>query len=76
MTDSDTSTRITLGVLREALISVMDLGGAWGQNMHESKEVLIQAPDGTYHQVAQVAASFVAGRFVLTIKAGDPDDRQ
>jgi hypothetical protein len=62
---------LCVGALREALIDAMDLGGAWGANLHESKDVVIQAGD-QFWSLGQVAVSFRAGRSVLVLKAVTP----
>lgn len=62
---------LSIGALREALIEVMDLGGAWGQNMHESKPAVIQIGDSYWH-LGTVKSSFQGGRFVLILEAGEP----
>jgi hypothetical protein len=59
---------LSAGALREALISAMDLGGACGANLHESKDVVIQAGD-QFWSLAQVAVSFRGGRLILLLKA-------
>lgn len=64
---------LSIGALREALVSVMDLGGAWGQNLGESKEVLLRVHGLTF-PLRQVAASFHEGRFVLMLDGGEADD--
>lgn len=62
---------LSAGALREALISAMDLGGAYGQNLSASKDVVIQAGE-QFWSLAQVAVGFRAGRFVLVLKASTP----
>lgn len=64
---------MTAGTLREGLVSAMDLGGAFGANLHESKEVLVRVGDveGKHHYltVEHVAVAFVGGRFVFVVQA-------
>jgi hypothetical protein len=63
---------MNIGQLREALIDLMDLEGAWGTNLHESKEALIQVGDQCW-ALGRVKASFYAGRFVVILEAGARD---
>lgn len=63
---------MNIGELREALITVMDLGGYFGENLHESKEVLLHVGD-TYFHVANVGGEFNNGRCTFVILAGPPD---
>lgn len=70
MADLHGEERLSVGALREALIDVMELGGAWGGNMHESKEVLLRTPDGSLLPLVSVSAAFVEGRFVLVLDGG------
>lgn len=58
----------SIGELREDLAQFTDLGGFLGQNMHESKEVLIRVGDRTL-PVKQVAATFYDGAFVILLEA-------
>jgi hypothetical protein len=62
----------SIGALREALISAMDLGGVAGNNLHESREALIEA-DGDYWRIDRFVVEFRNGRFVFVLKAGEPD---
>jgi hypothetical protein len=59
---------LSTGALREALISAMDLGGAYGANLSGTKDVVIQVGE-QFWSLGQVAVSFRAGRFVLLLKA-------
>ena len=61
---------LSAGALREALVDAMDLGGAWGENLHESKQFLLSV-DGRYYPLAQASVAFVAGRFALVLTAGE-----
>jgi hypothetical protein len=63
---------MSIGELREVLADLMDLEGAWGKNLDESKEALIQAGD-EYWVLGRVKASFFAGRFVVILEAGVRD---
>lgn len=60
---------MTVGVLREALISAMDLGGAYGRNLGESKPAVVEVA-GWMLNLDQVAVDFRNGFFVLALKAG------
>jgi hypothetical protein len=59
---------ISIGELREALVSAMDLGGAWGQDMHESKKALLRI-DGETYPLTRVSAAFTGGSFVVVLDA-------
>jgi hypothetical protein len=72
MPETDSADGLSVGALREALADVTEHGGAWGQNMHESKDVLIQVGE-KFWRLGRVKASFRDGRFVLIVEAGDPD---
>jgi hypothetical protein len=65
---------LSVGELREAIISACDLGGAHGQNLHESKDVLIRIrveSNDTYLPLSRVSVAFVPpGRFALVLTAG------
>jgi hypothetical protein len=61
---------MSIGALREALIDFMDLGGAWGRNLGESKDALIQVGDNFY-PLWRVKASFHEGSFVVVLEAGE-----
>lgn len=58
----------SIGELREALTRFTDLGGFLGQNMHESKEVLLRVGENTF-QIRDVAATFYNGSFVILLEA-------
>jgi hypothetical protein len=58
--------RMSIGALREALTTFTDLGGAWGSNLRESKEVLLRV-HGHVFSLKRVAASFHEGRFVVML---------
>jgi hypothetical protein len=60
---------LSIGELREALISAMDLGGAWGRNLGESKKVLLRV-DGRMYPLASVSAAFTGGGFALVLDGG------
>jgi hypothetical protein len=66
---ADTSECMSIGSLREALVSFAELGGAWGSNVHESKRVLLDV-HGEVWESARVRVSFRYGRIVLLIEAG------
>lgn len=57
---------LTVGELREAIIYACDLGGAYGQNLSETKEVLIRI-ENACHPLSQVSVTFHEGRFVLML---------
>lgn len=59
----------SVGELRKALAEAMDHGGAFGKNLHESKDVVLNI-DGTERHVSQLAVSFVDGAFVFVLLAG------
>lgn len=60
----------SIGRVREALIEVMDLGGAWGANMHESKRAVIRiGENGPFYDLDSVRTSFQNGEFVLVLQA-------
>jgi hypothetical protein len=61
---------LTVGVLRESLVAAMDLGGAYGQNLGESKGVLLQVGDD-YWPLERVKVSVRHGLFVLVLEAGE-----
>lgn len=65
---------VSLGQLREAIVAVMDLGGSFGANMHEDKDVLIW--DGAlFRRLSDVQPTFHNGRFAFLLTAGalDPE---
>lgn len=55
---------LSIGALREAIIEAMDLGGAWGSNMHESKEVLVRL-DGKCYRAAGASTGVHPGALRL-----------
>ena len=59
---------MTAGDLRDAITNAMDNSGAYGPNLHPTKDVLIRIGD-TYHPLHHVATAFVDGRFVLILSA-------
>ena len=61
---------MTIGELKEALITLTDLGGAWGQNMSVDKQVLLRV-HGHVFRLTSVAASFHEGRFAVMLD-GEP----
>jgi len=58
--------RMSIAFLRESLVTFTDLNGAWGSNLHESREVLLRV-HGHVFTLKQVAASFYEGRFVVML---------
>lgn len=62
---------MTIGGLREGLTFFTDLGGLHGQNMHESRKVLIRV-HGRMFTLGQVSASCYAGSFVIILN-GEPE---
>lgn len=62
---------MSAGSLREKLAGAMDLGGAFGRNLHESKGVLLRVGDG-FLALDQVSVTSVNGSFVLVLHAGEP----
>ena len=68
MSDNDTQRGLTVGELREALISAMDLGGAYGRDLPEAKAVLLQVGDQVW-PLATVKVSVRDGSFVLVLEA-------
>ena len=58
---------ISIGELREALVSATDLGGAFGGNLHESAGILLRDGDGVTRPLAAVSAAFIGGAFVLVL---------
>lgn len=67
---------MNIGELRERLIAVMDLEGAFGQNMHESKEVVLRV-NGEVYPVEEVVVTMRNGSFVLGLDSaeGQPEGR-
>lgn len=59
---------LSVGTLQEALTEITDGGGAWGRNMHPSKDVLLRVGDQVY-PLAQVAVSFYGGSFTVMLTA-------
>jgi hypothetical protein len=55
--------------LKEAIITACDLGGAYGKNLSETKEVLVRVTDNTYLPVNHICVSFYAGKFVFVLDA-------
>ena len=64
-----------VGTLRERIVDAMDLGGVLGSNLHESKEVLLEADDHL-HPLNKVAVRFYEGRFVLVLSTANCEDRK
>jgi hypothetical protein len=62
----------TAADLREAVVFAMQAGGAYGQNLHESKQVIAEIPDGRMFSLA--AAAVKHGNVVLTAGAGWPPE--
>lgn len=62
----------SIGELREAIVEAMDLNGAFGVNLHESKDVLLRAGD-VYRHLRQISVGFVNGRLVFILEAGAED---
>jgi hypothetical protein len=68
---------LTVGELREAIIAACDLGGAYGQNLSETKQVLIRTAEDTYLPLSRVCVKFHAGRFALVLDAvGGTNDKK
>lgn len=67
-------TQLSVEQLTEAIRVATEQGGAYGQNLHPSKDVLIRVGDHQYYSVELVAVAFVGetGRFALVLQAGDP----
>lgn len=63
----DVADGTSIGELREALTFFTDLGGAWGANMHESKQVLLRVEGRHVYRLAHVEASFHEGRIVIML---------
>jgi hypothetical protein len=61
---------MSIGALREAIVNATELGGVFGQNVHESKDVLLRVGDKSY-PLSEVAVGFHAptGRFVMYLTA-------
>jgi hypothetical protein len=64
--------RLSVGELRERIVYATELGGAFGENLHESKDVLVQVGD-EFWQLSFVKVAFRGGRFVLVLEAGEAD---
>jgi hypothetical protein len=62
--------RLSVGELRERIVYATELGGAFGENLHESEDVLVQVGD-EFWRLSVVKVSFRSGRFVLVLEAGD-----
>lgn len=65
---------MSIGALREAIINATELEGVFGQNIHESKDVLVRVGDQTY-PLAEVSVGFDAstGSFVMYLSAERED---
>lgn len=59
---------LTIGDIQDGLFKATERGGAWGKNMHPSKEVLVRI-DETYYPIRYVSCSFVNGSFVMIFDA-------
>lgn len=59
-------TPLSVGELREAIITACDLGGAYGENLSETKSVYLRV-DNNYFPLHRVAVSFHEGRFILLL---------
>ena len=59
---------MSAGELRDAITAAMDDSGAYGRNLHPTKDVLIQIGE-SYYALNHVAVDFVHGSFVLTLNA-------
>lgn len=68
----ETQPGLSVGALREALIEVTELEGAFGRNLHESKDVLLRVGD-SYLPLGQVSVAFVGGSFCLILQGGGRD---
>lgn len=60
---------MSVGALRECLINAMDLGGVFGSNLHESKEVLLSVDD-QFWPLRKASVRFHEGRLVLVLSDG------
>lgn len=56
----------SIGEVKEKIIEATELDGAFGQNMHESKEVVIRTPEGIY-SIDEVLVTAIAGKFVMML---------
>ena len=65
---------LTVGELREAITRACDLGGSYGQNLSETKPVLVRVKQGEpcLLPLASVAVQFDAGRFALVLVPVEP----
>jgi hypothetical protein len=63
---------LSVADLTHAIKTATEGGGAWGQNMDPSKDVLIEMA-GRHYSLSRISASFVGttGRFALVLEAGD-----
>jgi hypothetical protein len=66
-TNPDAGT-MSAGDLRDAITTAMDDSGAYGHNLHPTKDVLIHI-GGSYFALKYAAVNFVHGSFVLTLRA-------
>ena len=66
---SDTATGLTVGELREAIIAACEYGGAYGEDLSETKAVLLRVKD-EYFPLNRISVSFRGGKFVLLLDGG------
>jgi hypothetical protein len=62
---------LSVGALRNVLVDALDHGGVLGENLHESKDVLLRV-DGAYYPLARIGVAFVDGRIALVLTAVTP----
>jgi hypothetical protein len=65
---SDIAGYLTAGQLRDAITGVMERGECWGQNLGETKQVLLEV-QGEVWRLARVKTGCRNGRFVLVLEA-------
>lgn len=64
---------MSIGALKEGIINATELEGVFGQNVHESKDVVLRI-DGKYYPLSQVSIGFLShtGQFAMFLDGGDP----
>ena len=63
---------LSIGEMKEQVVTFTDLGGYLGQNVHESKEVWVDVPELEIRvPLRQVAVAFWEGRFVMLLPGAE-----
>lgn len=61
---------LSVGGLKDALSTVTNGGGAYGRNLHPSKQVMLQIGDRVY-PLNRVVVSFINGALAVILEGGE-----